>query len=419
VISKRVFVSIGGFIVTGIGTYRFFASYNIDALIAALVGLTAYVTELCWAVEKPVTSKSLSNKSKVELASIARELRIRGFTKMNDKELVKAIVENNESTTIQYRHWNKYKISLLALILPVGFLSAVVFPDKVDTAPEIEICWYNDEEGQLRLVRGGRVPVLIESSDLAKQQVRLPIRLALRNEEQQPLEIVRVELTYGAELEVNSAGRAKIDPKGRTLVYEHEIGTLEEVETFTPLTSVDVVTIPRHFLVVPTVLITAEGVPVYSVASFSISSILQNRFNLGFRVFCRDRKPLSGVVSFRLEIPSELSLDLPECEVQVPDATDIAFYAGSIESSEVVQRWEGKLKWSNEYIEYEKRTLGTSTFQAVHVDNVLRRLTLDTESDGNVDVALIDTSGDGVPDVRYRVTEPFPMMEWDRSAIGE
>ena len=124
---------------------------------------------------------------------------------------------------------------------------------------------YRDDDVAYPFILSPNISDELQPEFLEKQRIFIPVNLAISNRDQEDLEVVRVELSYDSKFEITSSGKTKIDPDGKRLIYEHEIGTLSNVDNFTPIQSVDVIAVPYSFSVIHTIVRTNDGVPLYLV----------------------------------------------------------------------------------------------------------------------------------------------------------
>ena len=198
---------------------------------------------------------------------------------------------------------------IVAALVVTGSLVGIIFlvvEEHTRTAPpNVEVAFFKvSEDGSLRLVDSQGVEIEVTMEDLLDGVVRIHINLAVKNTDRQTLEVTRVELTYEEGLEVQSAGRAKIDPQDRSIVYEHDIGTLERnIDLYTPLEALDKVIVPFNHYLIDTIALTKDGVPVLTtVAMGSAEGTLYSEvvITVGVRIYSRGRQPLEGQINFIL-----------------------------------------------------------------------------------------------------------------------
>lgn len=107
--------------------------------------------------------------------------------------------------------------------------------------PAAEIMYFQKRGSDYSLIEPGNVVLEPSLSELKKNYVPIPINLAVRNREKGRLEATRVEITYPKGLRITPRGRPKIDPQNNTLIYEHNLRSLDPVASFTPLDTIDVI----------------------------------------------------------------------------------------------------------------------------------------------------------------------------------
>ncbi|KKM14578.1 hypothetical protein LCGC14_1704710 [marine sediment metagenome] len=216
------------------------------AIVAFCGAMAALLADFFWMSKKSELSRSaIPDQPVYELKALARDMGLKGFSSLPKEELVALIRRRLDPLS---RRWGVFK--WIAVIAAFGAIPGLdwLMPPPSRVPPQYAIAWYERTEGKLRLIPPHDVEVAVSTDDILGDRVRIPIHLALRNLDAVPLEIVRVELSYDADLQISSSGKAKIDPSDRRPVYEHPIGTLENTEHYTPLEPVDTITIPTQFL---------------------------------------------------------------------------------------------------------------------------------------------------------------------------
>ena len=209
----------------------------------------------------------LKAKSKQDLRILGSKLGLGNLTRMSQKELIATINRAERDREQEWRKWDRWKvISLLVTILLIpaiywGIRST--FPDPVVTSPHIELAWYEEGSKPPTLVPLSKAIIRPTSRDVVSGQIEVPINIAINNRDKQPLRVVRVEMNYPKDIDVQSKGNPKLDRDNQLLVYEHDIGTLEPVDNFTPLETIDVLAIPCSSIETSDAFViqTRDGVP--------------------------------------------------------------------------------------------------------------------------------------------------------------
>ncbi|CAG37071.1 hypothetical protein [Desulfotalea psychrophila] len=130
---------------------------------------------------------------------------------------------------------------------------------------KIGIAWYKkDQKGDIFLVDTNNIEVTLNESDLFASRIRMPINLAIKNKNDEPLEIVKVELTYDKSLDIRSEAEQKVPIEPGKLVFEHNFGLLSVSKNYTPLPTIDVLSFPTFFAVEEILVVLSDGVPAYT-----------------------------------------------------------------------------------------------------------------------------------------------------------
>jgi hypothetical protein len=75
----------------------------------------------------------------------------------------------------------------------------------------VDLAWYEvDAQGNRNIIPLNRVNIMIDENDLIRRRVNVPINLAVRNRNKEPLEIVSMEFTYDKSLDIRSEAKRKI-----------------------------------------------------------------------------------------------------------------------------------------------------------------------------------------------------------------
>ncbi len=281
-------------------------------------------------------------------------------------------------------------------------------------SPEIGLATYQLESGK-PVLTDGNVTVQVEPDDIKKDQLRLTVPLAVTNLEAEDLGLARVEPRYPSDLKVKSAGSGKIDPTGRTIVYDHDLGTLRPTGDFTPVAPLDEVVIPFGFTVVPTVTVSKDNVPFYIVAVAGSPEYPYKRrvITMAATIYFADRPSVTAnmrwSVSPGVEILSQGSDDFTEYPLTQREVDRFG-----VPSGDPIQNWAVRVGASGPKVRYRKYDLGgEGLVQAIEVEGVLRRVIIDSDRDGYVDVDMIDDTGDGRPDAAGTYPGGRLFVDWD------
>jgi hypothetical protein len=284
--------------------------------------------------------------------------------------------------------------------------------------PRVDVSFYT-LRGQEPVLTPSGPEVTITDADLASGQVSVPLRLAFRNRDGRRLELVRVKLSYPRDLTVSSTGRARIDTSNRTLVYEHELGTLESTETFAPLPTLDTLTISHEFSVFAVLALTKDRFPIYTIGISGVPDRdrLWKVIEFEVQAFFRDRPPVT--VPLRLRIG-------PSVDVNIVDPPDGHFESlkpqdaqmlGSTAHDERLAAWQKIYPDTGQLIGYEKVRRGKATVQLIRVAGLLCRVNVDENSDGFIDFQLWATEGAPMPTRRFVPNGRSRMIDWVEDSI--
>lgn len=279
--------------------------------------------------------------------------------------------------------------------------------------PQVELVVYEIVDGR-PVLGGSDGTVDYDLGDVELNQVRIPVRIALRNVEDRPLEVVRVELRYPATLEVKSAGDARVDPTGRTIIYEHDLGTLESVDNYTPVEPLDEVVVPYLFTAFSTVSLDRNNVPLYFVTVTGENALGSDsdELNINYKVYIRDRPPLEGIVGLQLA-PSRDIVPQGSGRAVKRNPTDTERESFHTPVDVVLDEWTRPVGPEGRMVHYMKCDTADGIVLALEVDSQLRLLIADTDRDRNINYELVDQDGDGIADVHvsYRGGNRF-MVDW-------
>lgn len=344
--------------------------------------------------------------------------------------------ESNNRPQVKFaRRWEQLRASraakqlgaiLGAVALIVGLwvdIPALLGRFAKNQQPVVEMMYFSRQEsGTLVLQDFSDIHAVIDLEDIKESRLRLPLNLAFRNLEKDELQNTRVVLSYPLDLEVEPQGSPLIDPNARTLTYEHNLRDLAPIGEFTPMDTIDVLQIKFTYAVMPTVVLTKDGVPIYllTIAGFN-GSFEDTLLTIGMRVEAPGRPPSSASMHMRLKAGVQiLGLDGgDETHEAVVSAADVAWFQSVPATAQTVDEWEGILTATDvpHRIRYQKLTDRGAVYQRISVDGVSRRLLIDRNDDQRLDVEVVDTTGDGVPDFRRDGAHTL-MPDWPAEAVG-
>lgn len=324
--------------------------------------------------------------------------------------------------------FSKKRIALIGTILGViatlvgffsdigGFYSQLMKKRKL----EVAIAYFENQNTKLRLISPDSVMIKVKLEDYINQRIPFPLNLALRNKDNDPLEVVRVELSYKNTMRVESNGRAKIDPENKLLIYEHEIGTLENVGHYTPLQTIDTLYLPFNFLAVEVCALTRDGVPLYTVVI--LSGVNNFRFAdiylyTPVKIYCKDR-PMS-IANIILTLRSDLQLvGLPEKPkfLSLQDTDRKLLNELQLNKPITLEKWEKNSK-DGYLLDYKKVCYQKGVYQIAKIDNQIRLVVVDEDADGKAEYEMMDTTKDGIIDQKAIFSKPVLMLDWKPKAV--
>jgi len=302
--------------------------------------------------------------------------------------------------------------ALLAFYLDFGDIRRRIQSRRI---PEIEIQFYRNVGNELQLATGPTA--FVDEKSIREKAIEVPLYLAFRNAEKEPVDIERVELDYPHDLQVYSQGRAKIDPSGGHLIYEHNLGIVEPSASFTPVTEIDKLFLPTKFLVDEAVVLTKDEVPIYIDMLIGVSDPFHGKREIPFEltVYCHDRPPLHRKGLLTVEPAVSLDMDLPHGKFEEASAHDLMLVRQlRTRPDQVLQDWTRFCKKLERTIHYERVTYKHGTFDLVFVDNNLRRVIADSAGNGFQSYELL-MARDSLPKKLLPDTA-VRMKEWMRQA---
>lgn len=292
-------------------------------------------------------------------------------------------------------------------------------------SPNIQIVSYEIKDGKVNLINPENATVDITPDDILKQKVQIPLNIAVRNIGKQQLDLVRIEFAYDNNLDVISAGKVKIDPENRVLVYEHDLGTLESMDYFTPIQTVDVIQVPFAINVIPTFAYLKYDVPVYYLAIASSGSedrFVDKEVVFNIRVFAKDRPTIEGTIKIILKASlNRVGLPTEDANAKHVDVQqdDIDFFSHvPTENATTLDYWEKYDDLKGFTVKYYKVKQDKKVSQYIIIDDKIRRVIVDNDSDGWIDFDMYDINLDNIPDDKI-VYDPqkIYMPDWKPSAI--
>ena len=282
------------------------------------------------------------------------------------------------------------------------------------TQQKLEVNYFTkDPEGHLLISDKGAVDLNLTQEDIDNGTIQVPLNLAIRNLGSQTLEDVRIHVKYGKDFEVIPMGTPKIDVTGRQLIYEHNVGLLEPIDTYTPLETIDVIRIPFTFRILPIVALAKGEIPIYfqMLLGAGTDDETEQIFALDIDIFSKGRRPIRGTVYLRIPLGMDvIGDDEAYGEIApVTHADETLFLQASTQYTGTIEYWEKLEEGINKVITYKKIKTSASNLQVIYVDQQVRRLIVDEDSDQLVDYELYAPADeDGTI---YKIIHPIDKKE--------
>lgn len=394
----------------------FLHEYDFEPLYTFLGSISALLGDFLLEKENKEQHRQLllDKLSKIELQEL-----VFGKNKINNnllkKDLISKIIENEK---ISLYKWSRFKtITLITVIIAIP-LTNKFFPPIKEITPVYSIAFYENKKNVLTLIRPDSLKFDVNSEDMLLDRVRLPLRIAVRNEEKKPLKVVKIVITYPANIEVTSLGNPIIDPTSRTIIYEHNIETLEPTNNFTPLKTIDTLIIPFKFRLIEGVAMMKNNFPVYS--SIIVDEALWRDFTFSYKIdiYCENRPVVSGFLSSKINSNLKLILDIPEGEkVQVTNSDKDVFNTPP-SKLKVIANWSETYKKTMQKIDYYKIQSNSIIYQYVYVDKILRRVTAKNKNNDFINFVLINDDTDEEIDYKILGDKKSFMIDWKREEVN-
>ncbi|TNV75095.1 hypothetical protein FGO68_gene14627 [Halteria grandinella] len=381
----------------------------------------------------------LSKKRKDELQKLALDLGIDYPKSANKRELNELILNSGTDVVMRaigmpqtgrsrlYQRFRRNIDTIGVVLTVIGlFLSYWFFMiERADLAPkplDVDIKWYELKDGRPQLLTDGSIRVVIDDQGFKARKLKLPVNIAVRNRTGEVLEVASVQISYPSWSNVESQGKGQIDPAGDSIVYRHQIGTLPSVDEFTPLETIDILTLTFPIEVFPILIKNEKGMPFHEWALFGGPEFEREgkELKLKFRVDCKGHKPV--ISELNLNMP--FVFDLAGSKRQKPQVQAIENEeAESVirlidQAKEEVTSWTGVFAKDNSVIRFSRNRFAESILQIVRVDDVVRRTIVDSDGDGFVDSDYLDIDGNGIPDQKIKYKGKEEMVDWHPDSLN-
>jgi hypothetical protein len=284
--------------------------------------------------------------------------------------------------------------------------------------PAAEIMYFRKQGSSYSLIEPENVVIQPLKKELEKGYVAVPINLAVRNEEKGRLEATRVEITYPKSLRVIPQGRPKIDPQNNTLIYEHDLRSLDPVTSFTPLDTIDVIYIRYAVKGLKTTVFLHNNV--FGFAASAGVEVTNRPFGVDLQVklFSRGRPPLETKLHVGVDTSNAMSTFGNSANEYVPGLltnSDVAlFRAVSKRLSTAKRLWEVKVRGKPVALALAKTRYGRGFYNGLLLGGKVTEVYADTNGDGLLDYLLWDSSAPKSPNQKWLPSQPEPLMDMER-----
>lgn len=313
----------------------------------------------------------------------------------------------------------------VTLVTFIGILLAWHNWGKRQRHLDMSLAFFQQDGNSITLVDPRDIKLAPSLEDMQSGILRIPLNLAVHNEDNDPLEVVKIVIQYPHELKVRSSARRGISVRENSIVYEHEIGTLDQVAHYTPLQDIDVLELPYQYLPVHVATLTNDGVPMYMVplatyppnAGFVDTSIM-----LKVSIYCKNRKPVTGSITFTVR-PNIQLIDQywdkgDTTQLRSNDSQLVTMIQKLPEDvSCILDHWKATEQFHNKEFGYWKVKTDKIIAQVITVSGQTRRIIVDMNSDGKLEFEYWDTNRDGIMDTKYIPPEPQMTIDWLKEAV--
>jgi hypothetical protein len=240
--------------------------------------------------------------------------------------------------------------------------------------------------------------------------------LAVRNKESEPLEAVKVQISYPQGLQVQPAGKPRIDPDNRLLIYEHDLPDLQAANNYTPLESIDTIYLPYYFRQLESGILIDPKLNMTSVVSSVEKSRYPNGLELNVAIYSKNRPPLTGKVRLFIKTGGPLARKGDRKRRIEPSTREDArlFHEIARRAEAAPNKWVARDLSKLYILMYRKVHYQGGVFSVLLIDRKVRYITADLDSNGFADYTLADVIGPRSPDNRMTPLEPEPMVDIQR-----
>jgi hypothetical protein len=280
--------------------------------------------------------------------------------------------------------------------------------------PTAEIMYFVKEGSNYILIEPANVTLKPTRREFEKNYLAVPINLAVHNQEKARLEATRVEITYPKDLRVIPEGRPKIDPANNTLIYEHDLRSLDPVTSFTPLDTIDVIHLKYSIIGARSRVVLRKNLVDLEVTVGLESTDHPKGIDLGVKVFSRGRPPLQSKLHLSVDPSKAYGYGDSNAHYKpIPlDAGDVALFRTVSRRLEVANRvWEVQIKGKSTTFALAKTRNGSGSYSGLLLGGKVTELFVDQDGDGMLDYHLVDSTDPGSPDQKLQPSRPEPVTD--------
>lgn len=242
-----------------------------------------------------------------------------------------------------------------------------------------------------------------------------PSNLAVRNQERTRLEATRVEITYPKGLRVVPKGRPKIDPKNNTLIYEHDLRSLDPVTSFTPLDTIDVIYFEHSIRGVRTTVLLHDNLVAASASVGLEITEFPKGVDLQVKVFSRGRPPLETKLHFSVDTTQAFGgsdNSFNPVPLRKDDAVLFRGISRRLRAANTI--WEVPIAGKSMALAFARTRYGRGFYNGLLLGGKVTEVSADYDGDGMLDYQLVDSTKPGSPDQKLRPSQPEPLTDMRR-----
>jgi hypothetical protein len=343
---------------------------------------------------------------------------------------------------LEYLHWTVRR-ALLTCVAPTAVIVTGIVIVAIVLSEPPDVRWYTlSRDGQAELAETDTLAV--EDSWKVEAEARIPVRIAVENRGQKPLQDVTVQIGYPVGYEVIPQGNQRLDAEERLLIYEHPLEDLHVDGNYVMLLNPDELVLPTLTISWDKIFLSEERIPIELHGSIAYvggktdeveNCLFVKEIPLEFRLFSSG--DLVAETTLKVVPDPDFSgfLKLDEIAGSTPISVE-ELNEGEKELLEHILGAQRSWDWSASFegsgdaaphwpafddgvmplkfkISFEETNFGEAQFQVVAVDNFARKIIVDSNGDGRRDFEVIKTgiNAEGQEIVRYDEADS-PMNPW-------